>query len=117
MSDQHAFTGDSRGAAVREALRGRASAIRTAIAPAADDAPARVVEHKRRALLTRLRRSQDMLQKRLAARLREEPRPATVASACRLVRRALGPDKPPERTVWLPAPRGRFPFRHRGLGR
>lgn len=40
-----------------------------------------------------------------------------MVSAYRLVQGDLTADEPYERTVWLHAPRGHFPFRHPGLGR
>jgi hypothetical protein len=61
-----------------------------------------------------------------APRARKEPRRMSWrrrrrgrgSAALRRIRmRTVGLNEPSERTVWLRAPRGRFPFRHPGFGR
>jgi hypothetical protein len=73
MSGQHASTEDSKGAAVREALRKVAPTIRNAALEAANDALMRGMKPKQKGIATRLGETQRTLSKKLPGRARSGP--------------------------------------------
>jgi hypothetical protein len=104
MSEPHAHTDESMVAAVRSELGRAASRARNATVRSANAAPKSDVTSTNRVIVTRLRDAHDVLFRRLVA-------------ARRRIECALKTDAPYERTIWLRAPRGRFPFRDPRLGR